>query len=212
MSTPHDDESITSGTAPRDRLSRDERRSHLLDVAAGLVLAGEVPISMESMARAAGVSKTLPYKHFDNITALLAALYQREALRIAAMIWEALQDAGPDADLVRIWVGAYFDALASHGAVLRSLNIPGSGLTTLVDPEGSGSDAIALVLRDLLGVDRRRATEVSRTIHGAIIGAAASWVHDEAPRDDLEDLLVGLIRAVMGQGSGDRPAAENDLP
>jgi AcrR family transcriptional regulator len=182
---------------PRDRLTRDERRAHLLDVAAGLVVAGEIPISMESLARAAGVSKTLPYKHFDNITAVLAALYQREARSLAQMIWQAIQDAGPDDDLVRVWVSAYFDSLAAHGDVMRSLYTPESDLTTLTDPAGKGAEAVAIVLREILGTDARRAGAVSRMIHGAVVGAAISVNNGEASRDDLEDLLVDLIRAVM---------------
>jgi AcrR family transcriptional regulator len=202
MSTPHDAEArITTDPTgaepgvPRDRLSRDERRSHLLDVAAELVLAGAVPISMESLARAAGVSKTLPYKHFDNITAVLAALYHREARRLAQLIWQALTDARPEDDLVRVWVSAYFDAIGTHGAVLRSLYTPESELTTLADPAGKGAEAVALVLREILGVDARRAGEVSRMVHGAVVGAAISCHNGEASRHDLEDLLVDLIRA-----------------
>jgi AcrR family transcriptional regulator len=200
MTNPAADPTHADAAAPRDRLSRDERRSHLLDVTAALLLAGDVPISMESMARAAGVSKTLPYKHFDNITAVLAALYQRETRRLAQMIWQALQDAGPDDDLVRVWVGAYFDSLASHGAVVQRLHSPGSDLTSLADPAGKGAEAIAIVLREVLGVDARRAREVSRMIHGGIVGAAISWVNGEASREDLESLLVDLIRAAMTPG------------
>jgi AcrR family transcriptional regulator len=154
---------------------------------------------MESLARAAGVSKTLPYKHFDNITAVLAALYQRETRRLAQMIWQALQDAGPDDDLVRVWVSVYFDSLASHGAVVQRLHLPGSDPTTLTDRASKGAEAVAIVLREILGVDRRRAAAVSRMIHGGIVGAAISWVNGEASRDDLEDLLVDLIRAVMAE-------------
>ena len=52
-------------------------------------------------------------------------------------------------------------------------------------------------LKDVLGVDPRRAGAVSRMIHGAIVGAAISCHHGEASPDDLEDLLVDLIRSVM---------------
>jgi AcrR family transcriptional regulator len=185
-----------SETAPRDRLSRQARREHLLDVTAALVIAGETPISMESMARAAGVSKTLPYKHFDNIAAVFDALYEREALRLAGMVWEAIQGTGPGEDPARVWINAYFDALASHGAVLQGLNTPGSDLAGLTDPASRAVDAVALVLREILGVEARRAGEMSRTVHGAVVGAAMSWVNGEAARDDLQDLLIDFLRIV----------------
>jgi AcrR family transcriptional regulator len=205
MSTPSEAEPSTidgplspsaAATARADRLSRTQRRDHLLDVAAALLLAGETPISMESLARAAGVSKTLPYKHFDNIGALLDELFRRETVRLATMVWEALQHADPGADLARVWINAYFDAVASHSAVIRKLHTPGSDVAGLTDPASPAVDAVALVLREILAVEPDRARRMSRTVHGAIVGAALSLVNGEADRDDLQDLLVDLLRSV----------------
>jgi AcrR family transcriptional regulator len=188
--------SAPAGTTRGDRLSRTQRRDHLLDVTATLLLAGETPISMESLARAAGVSKTLPYKHFDNIAAVLDELFHRETVRLATMVWEALQNAGPGDDLALVWINAYFDAVASHSAVIRKLHTPGSDLTGLTDPASRAVDAVALVLRDVLGVEAGRAGRMSRTVHGAIVGAALSLVNGEASRDDLQNLLLDLLRSV----------------
>jgi AcrR family transcriptional regulator len=198
MPTPPETEPTTTGAeaSPRDRLSRSERREHLLDVAAGLVLAVEAPLSMEALARGAGVSKTLPYKHFDNIAAVLDALFRRESVRMATTVWEKLQQAGPADDLARVWIDAYFDAVASHGAVLQRLHTPGSDIAGLTDPASNFVDAITLVLREVLGVEARRAAEMGRTVHAAIVGAAISWINGEASRDDLRDLLLDLLRAV----------------
>lgn len=193
-----------SGATPRDRLSRAERREHLLDVTAELVLGGDTAISMESLARAAGVSKTLPYKHFDNVTAVLAALAEREALRLAGMIAEALQAAGPDDDLAEVWLNAYFDALSSHGAVLQKLHTPGADLVRMIDPTGRAVDAVALVLREFLGVEPGRADQMSRMVHGAIVGAALSWVNGEAPREDLQEVLIALIQAIRAPDQAGR--------
>ena len=206
MTTPPEAEPTTSDRPPSpaapatagrgDRLSRTERRDHLLDVAATLLLAGETPVSMESLARAAGVSKTLPYKHFDNIGAVLDALFRRETLRLAAMVWEALQNAAPGDDLALVWIDAYFDAVASHSAVIQKLHTPGSDVAGLTDPASRAVDAVALVLRDVLGVEAGRAGQMSRTVHGAIVGAALSLVNGEAPRAELQQVLADLLRAV----------------
>jgi AcrR family transcriptional regulator len=182
---------------PRDRLSRYERRSHLLDVAAGLLVAGEVPVSMESLAKAAGVSKALPYKHFDNVTAVQVALYQREARRLARRVWRALGDAEPGADLVQVWVASYFDSLAEHGTVLRALSTPGSGIPSLADPQQAGVRGVASVLRRFLGVDRQRAKEVSGLIQGGMVGAAVAWMDRSAKRPVVEALVVNLVRSVI---------------
>jgi hypothetical protein len=142
----------------------------------------------------------LPYKHFDNIGAVLDALFQRETVRLATVVWEAIQQAGPADDLTRVWINAYFDALASHGAVIQGLHSPGSDLAGLTDPASRTVDAVTLVLRDVLGVEARRAEEMGRTVHGAIVGAAVSWINGEAARDDLQDVLVELLDVVRSPG------------
>jgi AcrR family transcriptional regulator len=144
------------------------------------------------------VSKALPYKHFENVTSALAELYQREARRLARDIWQALKKAdAEDDDLVRVWVSTYFDSLAQHGAVLRALSAPGSGIPSLADPRGAGASAVATVLRQFLGVDRKRAKEVSGMIQGAMVGAAHSWMNGIVRRPAIEDLVVTLVRTVM---------------
>ena len=61
------------------RLRRDQRRDQLLDSAAALLVErGPGAITMEGVAAEAGVSKALPYAHFDNATELLRQLRDRE--------------------------------------------------------------------------------------------------------------------------------------
>ncbi len=63
----------------RRRLKPDERVREILDAAALLVVEGSIKeISMDSVARRAGVSKGLIYAYFDNITSLLQAVLVAE--------------------------------------------------------------------------------------------------------------------------------------
>ena len=65
--------------AARQRMSGTARRSQLLDVAADAVLAGGMAdLTMERLAEQAGVSKALPYTHFESIDHVLVSLYERE--------------------------------------------------------------------------------------------------------------------------------------
>ncbi|MDZ4054203.1 MAG: helix-turn-helix domain-containing protein, partial [Phenylobacterium sp.] len=64
-----------SAETKRTRLTPQARRDQILDRAAELVLAdGLAAISMDGVARAAGVSKGLVYNYFPDRQALFAAL------------------------------------------------------------------------------------------------------------------------------------------
>src|SRR6476619_7614888 len=66
-----------------ERLSADERREALLDVARTLVNeVGPGGITMGVVAERARVTRALVYKHFANKHDLLVALYRREATGI----------------------------------------------------------------------------------------------------------------------------------
>src|SRR3954467_8434261 len=91
----------TVGAPVRQRMRGDDRRHQLLDAAAQIIVDhGASAMSMERLASEAGVSKALPYKHFDNSEAVLAALYRRETAALGRSVWRALSEAGPDDDLI----------------------------------------------------------------------------------------------------------------
>ncbi len=69
-------------TAPAARLPRAQRRSQLLDVALALLAEdGFGALSMESVARRAGVNRAVVYRSFPNLGVLLATLLRREDRR-----------------------------------------------------------------------------------------------------------------------------------
>src|SRR4051795_7588542 len=81
----------TRGTSTRTRMRSQERRAQLLDVAAALVAdQGVGAVTMERVASEAGVSKPIVYDHFENSTALVAALVGREEARLDAVVTERL--------------------------------------------------------------------------------------------------------------------------
>ncbi|QXH33987.1 TetR/AcrR family transcriptional regulator [Pseudomonas muyukensis] len=116
----------------RKRLSRDERRRQLLDVAWRLVREeGTEALSLGRLAEQAGVTKPVVYDHFQTRTGLLVALYQEYDARQTAMLERAL--AGCAADLAdRAWViaEAYVDCVATQGR-----EIPGVSAALAASPE-----------------------------------------------------------------------------
>ena len=192
---------MTTATAARSRrLSADERRGQLLDAAARLLVEhGLAAMSMERLAAEAGVSKALPYKHFDNSEAALAALYRRETQALGRAVWTVLRDADPDADLIRLAIRAYFDEVQRRGAVLAALSHPGSTIASVADPGQAGVIFEVEVLNRFHGLDRARAKAVAGMIQGAIVGATGTHLAGHSSRQALEDDLVCLIAALVAR-------------
>jgi AcrR family transcriptional regulator len=182
----------------RRRLSSDDRRRQLLDTAAAIVVAdGVAAMSMERLAADAGVSKALPYKHFDNSEAVLVALYRREARALGKAVWSALSDAPAGSDRTRLAVRAYFDELARRRDVLVALTQPGSTIAAAGDPQQAGVVFDVDVLTTFAKLDRKRAKEVAGIVQGAIVGAAGTWLAGHGRRQRLEDDLVSVIDGLL---------------
>ena len=76
---PNHDRNGLGAHDPRPRLTRNARRDQLLDAAAVLIVSEGIPaLTMERLAVRAGVSKALPYSHFERSEDVLAELYRRE--------------------------------------------------------------------------------------------------------------------------------------
>ncbi len=116
----------------RKRLSREERRLQLLDVAWQLVREeGTDALSLGRLAEQAGVTKPVVYDHFETRTGLLVALYQQYDARQSRMLEQAL--ARCDASLASragVIAEAYVDCVMSQG-----LEIPGVSAALAGSPE-----------------------------------------------------------------------------
>ncbi|WP_409266624.1 TetR/AcrR family transcriptional regulator [Pseudomonas sp. KCJK8521] len=116
----------------RKRLSREERRLQLLDVAWQLVREeGTDALSLGRLAEQAGVTKPVVYDHFETRTGLLVALYQQYDARQSRMLEQAL--ARCDASLASragVIAAAYVDCVMSQG-----LEIPGVSAALAGSPE-----------------------------------------------------------------------------
>ncbi len=81
------------------RLSREERRSHILAAASNVFgRLGFESARMDDVAKEAGIAKGLLYKHFASKDALFRALVDRQGNSYAADLRSALADPGLSAD------------------------------------------------------------------------------------------------------------------
>ena len=152
---------------------------------------------MERLAERAGVSKAIPYRHFRDADDVLVSLYRRETAALGAGILRALEQAPPGADLVRISVRAYVDALLPRRDLLAVLSSPGRAIPAMADPDQASTRFAAGILRRFHGLDPATAWAAAGMVQGAMAGAAATIVAGAAPRRRVEDALVAMLEAVL---------------
>lgn len=126
------------------RLPAPERREQLLDVTKAMVAArGFHAVSIEAVAREAGISRPIVYGHFDDLRGLLEALVTRESARalgqLASVLPAALAPGEPGVRLLSA-LRAYLDAVRAD---------PDTWRLVLMPPEGAPD-----LLRDLLARGR----------------------------------------------------------
>jgi AcrR family transcriptional regulator len=112
-------------------MSAPERREQLLDVTAKIVSEhGFGAVSIQSVARAAGISRPIVYEHFGDLPGLLKALVARETDDALAQVSaSALTDlkVGNPTELLLGSVRTYLSAVAKHPDTWRLVLMPPEG-------------------------------------------------------------------------------------
>jgi AcrR family transcriptional regulator len=160
-------------------MTTDDRREHLL--AAGAQLLGQRPydeVSIDEIARAAGISKGLLYHYFPTKNDFVVAVLRREVGRITALT--ALDPALPPVEQIDAALDAFLDYV-EHRA---------SGYATIFRTRGGGDPEIHAVLEE--GRERR--------IEVLLDGIAGRLLAPGADRDSavLRSAVQGWIFFVEG--------------
>jgi len=118
------------------RMPPEDRRQQLLDAALGVILEqGYAGVSIEAIARSAGVTRPVVYDHFLNLGALLGALFDREERSALAQLAEVVPVDPGDEDPVHVLassVGRFLRAVASRPATWRLILLPPDGTPEMV--------------------------------------------------------------------------------
>ncbi len=113
-----------------------ERRAQLLDVTTQIVADhGFQAVSIESVARKAGISRPIVYEHFGDLQGLLEAVVEREMSRAFVQVSEtALPDLteGDPQELMLQSLSAYLRAVRDHPATWRLVLMPAAGAPELL--------------------------------------------------------------------------------
>ena len=118
------------------RLPPEQRREQLIDAALSVILEqGYSGVSIEAIAKAAGVTRPVVYDHFPNLGWLLHALIEREEQYSLGQLEQVVPDDPGDRDPVELLAGGvrrFLDAVAGRPATWRLILLPLEGTPTVV--------------------------------------------------------------------------------
>lgn len=116
----------------KTRMSAEQRHQQLLDVTAAMVVEGGFhDLSIDAIARRAGITRAVVYQHFDNLEDLLHALIDRSVDRARTAAERAEAE-------ISAQTGAHDLLLASVRSYVRAAGeYPPSWLMILRQPEGA---------------------------------------------------------------------------
>jgi AcrR family transcriptional regulator len=113
-----------------------QRREQLLDAALSVILEqGYGGVSIEAVARAAGVTRPVVYDHFPNLGRLLHALIEREERYSLEQLERVVPDDPGDGDPIELLGGGvrrFLDAVASRPTTWRLILLPLDGTPAIV--------------------------------------------------------------------------------
>jgi AcrR family transcriptional regulator len=114
----------------------EQRREQLIDAALSVILKdGYRGVSIEAIAREAGVTRPVVYDHFPNLGRLLHALVEREELLSLGQLAEVVPDDLSDSDPVEFFstgVRLFLEAVASRPTTWRLILLPLDGTPEIV--------------------------------------------------------------------------------
>jgi|1185.fasta_scaffold265754_2 AcrR family transcriptional regulator len=126
-------------TVKATRMTASERREQILDVTKSLVdEKGFHAVSIEAVARRAGITRPVVYTHFTDLPGLLEALVDREGARAIQQLAQLLPSALPGTnrrDTLLHAMRSYLDAVAADPITWRLVLMPPEGAPELLRTE-----------------------------------------------------------------------------
>jgi AcrR family transcriptional regulator len=180
------------------RLSVEQRREHLLDVAADVLREdGTAAFSMEAVKERAGVSRGLVYVYFQNADELAFALYEREVAELDRRIGEVRGVKGFE-ERVRAAMKTYLDFAGERGGVLAMLQVKLSGRWAEPSVQRALGERFRFWSEEIereTGVPSHIADALARASVSAVEAFAAAWRAKRLRRREAEEMGVAFALA-----------------
>jgi AcrR family transcriptional regulator len=191
----------TSVTKPT-RLTGPQRREQILDVTKAMVgERGFHDISIDAVARRAGITRPVIYGHFDNLAGLLRALVEREGARAVGQLMELLPRPDATQPPRAILLGglrAFLEAVRDEPVTWRLVLMPPEGTPDILRERAVAirrgvTDQLAALAPEVLGkadASGPRDAELTALTMQAVAEDAARLHLDDAETYPIERLLA----------------------
>src|SRR5438034_5955358 len=172
-------------TSTRRRMRGPERKAQLLEVARKVFGAkGFHGVSMDDVAREAGVTKPILYDHFSSKEALYLALLDADALELEDRIRKALAAPTGNRERIRASFQAYFDFVDEHAEGFRLLMQESIGTDAAF--RGRVSDVRDQILKEVADLIVRESKGTLDREHAEIVALG----------------LIGMVETVAQRDAG----------
>ena len=180
------------------RMSAAARREQLLDIATRLAVEQSFhAVTVEAVAREAGITRAVIYQHFRDLHALLEAIVDRETSRALAQVSETtLQDLseGDSQQLMLESLDSYLRAVHDHPTTWRLVLMSPEGappaLRRRIEEGRRGSlDRLTRAVRPVLDADNAADAELTASMLSAIADEYARLVLSDPERYPPERLM-----------------------
>ncbi|MFM0057702.1 TetR/AcrR family transcriptional regulator [Paraburkholderia phytofirmans] len=184
-------------STPKERKPRADalrNRERILEEAKTAFTRAGGEISMEEVARQAGVGAGTLYRHFPTRDALLESVYRAEVAKLAEE-QRRLSDSLPAADALRSWMLLFVDYIATKKIIAPALNSIVGGPTKLFESSGAQiKDAIHLLVTNAISSGDIRADIEPLDLLRALVGvsnvaSAPDW--QQSAKRLVDILLLG---------------------
>ena len=190
--------SVSENPQPKRRRRADAERNRvrLLDVARTAFASGEATVSLEHIARDAGVGIGTLYRHFPTREALVEALYRQELDELCASPAKLLETLPPEL-AIRAWMDRFRDYVIAKREMADTLRaVFASGKFTIPGIREELSTAVQQILE--AGADDHtlrgdvHAEDVVASVVGMCTATSLAGGHEQLER--MLDLLVDAVR------------------
>ena len=189
--------SETLSAKPKRRFSPKIRQSMILDAAADMVeKEGISQVTMERIAKHAGISKSLIYNYFESAESLLRELLERELSGLRKVQLNAAEEAETFEQLVRGITRAYLQYIANKGLLIERLQAD-RAISKTTDPTRFNRDVsveyLAKIVNENFGLPLPIARTVTDISFGVPSAAGSYLLRHDIDMDELEDITVSMI-------------------
>lgn len=193
----------TNEAMPRQRLTREQRHSQLMDVSWRLIREeGTDALTLGRLANAAGVSKPVVYDHFGTRHGLLAALYRDFDIRQTQIINAAIAATEPKLEtMARVIASSYIACVLAEGRELPDVLAALSASPELTAIKKECQQAYIAKCREVLS-PFTRSRSLPNAALWAMLGCAdslsnaalAQEISEQDAREELYEVILFMVR------------------